>query len=84
MLEQSLTQQEEDEERRNQMTSQGSGAASKLGTAPKGGGKDAKEKAKAPAKGATPADDQNVPKNIDVEYEEIPEEPDYMIMEKSF
>ena len=25
-----------------------------------------------------------MPKNIEVEYEEVPEEPDYMIMEKSF
>lgn len=50
----------------------------------KAGGKDAKDKGKPPAKGTTPADDSNVPKNIEIEYPEVPEEPDILIMEKNF
>ena len=56
-----------------------------MGDKPKGGTKDAKAAGGKPAtKGTTPIDDVNVPKNIDIEYEDIKEESNYIIMEKSF
>ena len=82
MLEQALVQQEEENERRNAITSQGS-TGSKMEL--KKGGKEApKADKKAPAKGQTPIEDQNAPKAIEIEYEEIEAEPDFIIMEKSF
>ena len=51
----------------------------------KKGGKDApKVDKKAAAKGQTPIEDLNAPKAIEIEYEEIESEPDFMIIEKSF
>ena len=82
MLEQSLIQHEADEAKREAIVSQGSAASKVEGKAK---GKESKPPAKAEkGKGTTPIDDVNVPKNIDIEYEEVPSEPDFMIMEKDF
>ena len=81
MLEQALQQNEEENERRN-IASQGS-TGSKMEL--KKGGKEApKADKKGAAKGQTPLEDHNAPKNIEIEYEEIESEPDFIIIEKSF
>ena len=82
LLEQALTQSEEEEAKRGALMSQQS-----VQSKDKGGkaGKDTKDKGKPAAKGQTPAEDANIPKNIEIEYpEDVAEEPDYIIMEKSF
>ena len=83
MLEESLQSQDAEEERRHAMTSQGSGG-SKMEKPKTGKGADPKAGKDKPAKGVTPVEDQNMPKNIEIEYEDIPEESDFMIMEKNF
>lgn len=40
--------------------------------------------AKGGAKGAAPVEDKNVPQNIQIEYEEIPEGDNFIILEKRF
>jgi len=77
-----LTQAEEEEGKRGALMSQQSVQSKDKGGK---GGKETKDKGKPAAKGQTPADDANVPKNIEIEYpEDLAEEPDFIIMEKNY
>ena len=82
LLEQALAQTEEEEAKRGALMSQQSVASKDKGGKPS---KDAKDKGKPAGKGQTPAEDANIPKNIEIEWpEDMAEEPDYIIMEKNF
>jgi len=41
-------------------------------------------KGKAPAKGAAVIEDPNSPKDITIEYPDVPSQPDYLIIDKSY
>ena len=72
--------------KRDELTSAGAGAP---GTGKPGTGKDAKAAAKAapgkaPAKGSAPVEDKNAPKPIEIEYDEVEKNPEFIVLEKDF